>query len=311
MIPFLYNDLEELVIKLMHRFLKSSVIEDAKKSDKLTDVDVDNASNQQPVHKVDLGSAVEAELQSVSSKNSHLCELDIFNFKMKCKTALEVLVRKLTSKSTLEYSLAKYMRSMDPWLMTNEQERSKTMFKKILLHLVEKKRIDIDACDDIREEYATYLNEIKGMEVFQNFHRTRDRVDTLFHNSIANKAQYVKMWEIMQQLLLLSHGQASIERGFSLNKEASGVNVERDTLSARRVIKDHIIATGGVEKLDITKELLKSCSFASSRYKASLEEKKTKKKEKASSLKRKTSEEELLGLKRRKKLIGSGCNVSQ
>ena len=42
------------------------------------------------------------------------------------------------------------------------------------------------------------------------------------------------------KLLLLSHGQATVERGFSVNKEMIVENQQEQSLVARRVIKDHI-----------------------------------------------------------------------
>ena len=72
--------------------------------------------------------------------------------------------------------------------------------------------------------------------------------------------------------------------------------MEKDTLVPRGIIKDHVNAIGGVEKLNITKELLKSCSAASSRYRTNLEEKKPRSRQKQKIIK---AAEELLVLKRR------------
>ena len=304
MIPFLHNDLEELLLKLMRRVLKSSIVQEAKEQDKLTFIDVKDVSNQRSIHDIDLGSAVEAELRSLSSKSGstvkNVSELDVRTFKINCRTGMEVLISKMKENSPLEFSLTKSMKCLDPWKMVNEQEASKRLFKDLLLHLTQKKHITISTCDDALEEYETFLLEVNRLETFQNFNRTRDRVDTFFHNHLAAKTEYARIWEIVQLVLLLSHGQASIERGFSLNKQASDVNMEKDTLVARRIIKDHVIAIGGVEKLTITKELLKSCRAASSRYKTNLEEKKAKKKAQVENNKRKAAEEELLVLKRRR-----------
>lgn len=49
----------------------------------------------------------------------------------------------------------------------------------------------------------------------------------------------------MRVLLLLSHGQASVERGFSTNREALADNLAQHTLVAKRQVKDYIGAMGG------------------------------------------------------------------
>ena len=50
--------------------------------------------------------------------------------------------------------------------------------------------------------------------------------DILSTTWVTAKTEYARGWEIVQ---LVQHGQASIERGFSLNKQASDVNMEKDT----------------------------------------------------------------------------------
>ena len=66
----------------------------------------------------------------------------------------------------------------------------------------------------------------------------------------------------MQLLLLLSHGQASVERGFFVNKEIATSNLMEHNLIARRVIKDHVQNVGGLKQLLISKELLQSAQNA-------------------------------------------------
>jgi len=47
----------------------------------------------------------------------------------------------------------------------------------------------------------------------------------------------------------LSHGQAMVERGFSINKEVESYNLKEDIFWARRVICDHVNAFGGILKV--------------------------------------------------------------
>jgi len=74
------------------------------------------------------------------------------------------------------------------------------------------------------------------------------------------------LWDLTKKLLLLSHGQASVEHGFSINKEISVENMAEQTLIAQRVIKDHLINVGGATKVLLSKELLASASSARQRY---------------------------------------------
>ena len=54
------------------------------------------------------------------------------------------------------------------------------------------------------------------------------------------KTEYSKLWEGVSQLLLLSHGQASVEHGFSINKQMERTNMCHETFIAERIVNDHL-----------------------------------------------------------------------
>ncbi|KAL5490728.1 hypothetical protein EMCRGX_G015905 [Ephydatia muelleri] len=76
----------------------------------------------------------------------------------------------------------------------------------------------------------------------------------------------------VRMALLLSHGQATIERGFSVNEEVVIENQQTKSLIARHLIKDHIIQAGGILQVSITKQIMISVRSARSRYLADKKE---------------------------------------
>ena len=48
------------------------------------------------------------------------------------------------------------------------------------------------------------------------------------------------MWCVFKLLLCLSHGQASVERGFSVNSNLLVENMHEDSLIAQRISHDHM-----------------------------------------------------------------------
>jgi len=81
---------------------------------------------------------------------------------------------------------------------------------------------------------------------------------------------------------LLSHGQAAVESGFSVNKEVESYNLQADTFSARRVICDHVNAVGGIFDVDVAnKQLQVSAAGARQKYPAHLEDQRKQKTEQA------------------------------
>ena len=62
-------------------------------------------------------------------------------------------------------------------------------------------------------------------------------------------------------VLILSHGNAAVESGFSVNKELLVENMEEDTIVAQRIVFDAIRVSGMyVTKIDISNKMIVSRS---------------------------------------------------
>ena len=75
-------------------------------------------------------------------------------------------------------------------------------------------------------------------------------------------------------LLLLSHGQASVERGFSVNHQVEVDNHCENTFITQRVVHDHIVSVGGIFNINITRDLMTFCQASRARYQTYLDDKK-------------------------------------
>ena len=102
------------------------------------------------------------------------------------------------------------------------------------------------------------------------------RVDTFLHKKVS--ARYPQLWGVgvSEMVLIVSHGQATVERGFSVNKEVEMCNMQEGTVTAHRLIRDHVTVSGGVANVPITKELLNYAATAMTRYRAHLEDERRK-----------------------------------
>ena len=74
----------------------------------------------------------------------------------------------------------------------------------------------------------------KEQDHFVNFDPVRSRVDILTHENMAGKDMFSKLWNVVRMLLVLSHGQAAVERDFSINKQAEEVHLQAETFVAKR-----------------------------------------------------------------------------
>lgn len=166
-------------------------------------------------------------------------------------------------------------------------------------------------CDDILREFREFCDLAALQVKFREFDPKTARVDTLLYETMGTKPSLSRVWNVVKILLVLSHGQASIERGFSVNKELIVENQRERSLVAQRLIVDHVRSVGGVTKVEITKELLLSAAGARQKYHGYLDEEKRKKEQQAVDLKRKAFTDELEDLKKRARMEVDICALEK
>ena len=75
-------------------------------------------------------------------------------------------------------------------------------------------------------------------------------------------------------LLILSHGQSQVDRGFGFNSKVLVENLQKESLVAQRNVTDHMHYNNiQAQELRMTKKLLGNVKEASSRYFTTLKEK--------------------------------------
>ena len=68
--------------------------------------------------------------------------------------------------------------------------------------------------------------------------------------TMAGKDTYSKLWNVVRMLLVLSHGQSDVERGFSINNQAEEAHLPSETFVAKRIICNHVRYVGGIDQVD-------------------------------------------------------------
>ncbi|XP_041857298.1 uncharacterized protein LOC121650073 [Melanotaenia boesemani] len=167
----------------------------------------------------------------------------------------------------------------------------------------------IPAGDVIMQQFAS-LTSVEGRaERFLSFKPMKERLDVFLYTTLSTP--YPDLLRFCKSLLLLSHGQATVERGFSVNKEVETCNLQANSLESLRLVCDQISSCGGVLKVPLTKELLASASSARSQYRLYLENERKMKESATHALKRKAAEEELLDLRTQREVLSSVCESLQ
>ena len=94
-------------------------------------------------------------------------------------------------------------------------------------------------------------------EIFAGSEFGEARLDAFFCDLLNTQKTYDDLWTTAKFLLTLSHGQAAVERGLSMNKE-NLPNCKEDSLKAICLVHDTISA----EQIEIAKFVLMMNSLA-------------------------------------------------
>ena len=146
------------------------------------------------------------------------------------------LVNKLLEKSPIRYGLVRNLEWLNPRALCTNQPKCVQQLTRALQILVDLHHVTAGQCDLIICQYKEFATENAANENFMSFKVGTDRLDVLFYGTLGKNTQWAELWNLSKKLLLLSHGQASVERGFSINKEVSVQNMSAQTLVAQRTI---------------------------------------------------------------------------
>lgn len=111
--------------------------------------------------------------------------------------------------------------------------------------------------------------------ILADFQRRYQRLDSFWIELIAHsRKELPHLTKFIKKILILLHGNATLERGFSINEKCLNVNQTEKSLVAQRVVYDAVMTAGSVDAVDITKSLIQYARNARSKYDESLEEQK-------------------------------------
>ena len=144
----------------------------------------------------------------------------------------------------------------------------------------------------------------QSREKFIDFKRDECRLDDLFFQKLGIEDSYPSLAMILKIIFYMSHGQASVERGFGFdNNNVLKHNMGENTVISRRSIKNYP-PVNAIEPytIQIKNELLKSVKCARQRYEIHLEDQKK-------STKEKKKNEELVEVSNELQTITAQCST--
>ncbi|MGH0127645.1 UNVERIFIED_CONTAM: hypothetical protein FKN15_071800 [Acipenser sinensis] len=286
----------------MQRFITDDVMKRVKTLAKLFTEDLTVHENHKDASMVNTGFVADKLLKELKLKKK-VSGKDVLTVKTEAKKCLLTTVTKLLEKCPLRYTLVRNLGWLDPKQITENPGQCEKQLKTCLQIMSNNGQMRKSKCDQIITQFKDFATFCRTSDDFSQFNETDSRLDCFFYEQLSKDHRYQELWEVTQKLLLLSHGQASVERGYSINKQIIVENMKERTLVAQKVIVDHLHYVGGVTHMRISKELLQSAGSARQRYHAYLDEEGRKKEDMQKSQKRKAALDEVEELKVKKRKI--------
>ena len=148
-------------------------------------------------------------------------------------------------------------------------------FKKLLETLFDSLLISAKVADHAKVQYKNLISNNKDMEKMEQFDISKDIVMS-YMTIFSDTPKFPELEEVVKLCIILSHGNARVESGFSISELLLDVNMIDQSLVTQRTVYEGVMKAGGPIKADIN-VMKKSVKQPSRRYKVFLEEKKQKK----------------------------------
>ncbi len=284
MVPFLSKDLENLHNTLMSLFMKPEAVKKygtAAKMAKLDGKELDK--HLLSARKTNIGFETSQKLERALA-NKRISELDALKFRGDCQLFLKSMTSKLLEKSPLKYDIVRHASSLDPAKVKDLD--APDIFRDLLFVLQNAKLRDGPDCDLLLQQYRSFGQEIPHYEKSM-------RLDKFYYGCLANRPEYTLLWKVVLLVLTLSHGQADVERSFSVNADMEVENLDSETLIALKRVHNGISHMKSYTDFDVPKELLASCAGARTRCQQSEEAKRQQENSNEKQKKRKALETDL------------------
>lgn len=218
---------------------------------------------------IDLGYTTRAMIRKIN-KEKKIADFALSQFRRECQICFKEFIIKLLEKSPLSYSITKATSCFDPAIAANINVR-KIRCRNLLTILEEHHWINGIEADKADRQFEKVCSIPYVIEELKQFRRATQRVDHFWENLFCKQPDTEEITFIMKLVMIMYHGNANVERGFSVNAECLIDNMREETLVAQRLVYDSILATGkNVGEFLISKPLILSFRNARGLYEEEL-----------------------------------------
>ena len=248
---------------------------DAAKTKELASL-VDEKKNLVSNKNVHLGFAAETQLEKLLTSKK-ITEKDVENLRAETMLFIKSCLTKLGERCPLMSTIVRNCEALSPTIIaTNSQDSAKKKMKNLIKKIFSLNIIDCKDGDAALTEFTRFLTSEAFVEKkkFIDFNRNEKRLDEFYFDVMRIHDNYPSFSLIVKLLCTISHGQASVERGFNDNHVVLKDNISAETVIARRFLKNYM-RVNAVQPYDlqVSRDLLNSVHASRQRYNQNLEDK--------------------------------------
>ena len=296
LMPFVCGELLSIVRALMKWIVKSDILDEATNTTRL-------AIKYKEPAKFDVGYLAGASTKELLRKKE-ISEGALLHFRNELAAFVCAVISKIIEKTPIGYAFAHRLACLDPVSIATSTTQAAIQFKLVVDYLVKQQHLQGRNCDELIRQYNEFLDSVvrPNSPAFKDFDYYKQRLDEFLHQHVARSGSFAKFWDVMRTLLILSHGQVSMEKGFSINRQVVVENLKERSFIAQRIIHDHLLHVGGLDALIVDKPLLPAAASGRRKY---IERQRADKAKAAKGVKRKALSDDITAMEKRQKIVQS------
>ena len=112
--------------------------------------------------------------------------------------------------------------------------------------LVSSHHFTANQADNAKSQYASFLQTTvnRNHSTFNDFNVDESRLDEFLMSYLESCSRFRQLTEIAKFIMVLSHGQSALERGFSTNKNLLVENLQEKSIECQRIVVDYMRSNG-------------------------------------------------------------------
>ena len=154
-------------------------------------------------------------------------------FRRECLDFFIVVVHKLQEWCPLKYKLTRAVSLLNPNLIYSNTQLAK---KRMLTILHEIKLIGVSSSDPADLQFQEFCILATGTPEFKNFDFYKERMGNYYVTILGEKPKFKELFNVVKLACILSHRNATVESGFSINSDVLVEDLLEKSVFAQRQV---------------------------------------------------------------------------